>query len=150
MITFIRTDSGNTDFVELVKDLDAELRDRDGADHAFFAQFNKIDSINHVIVAIENGKPVGCGAIKAFGEKTVELKRMFVPLNHRGKGIASGILHELEAWAQELGNVKCVLETGKRQPEAIALYTKNGYHRISNYGQYIDVELSLCFEKLLI
>ena len=43
MITFIRTDSGNTDFVDLVRDLDAELRVRDGDDHAFFAQFNKID-----------------------------------------------------------------------------------------------------------
>jgi putative acetyltransferase len=149
MITFERTDSGNTDFIVLVKDLDAELRDRDGADHAFFAQFNKIDSIKHVIVAYDNGKPVGCGAFKAFDEKIVEVKRMFVPLSYRGRGIASGVLRGLEAWAMELGNFKCVLETGKRQPEAIALYSKSGYHRIPNYGQYKDVDTSVCFEKLL-
>src|SRR6187399_1213609 len=109
MITFERTDSGNTDFIVLVKDLDAELRERDGADHAFFAQFNKIDNIKQVIVAYDNGNPVGCGAIKAFDEKIVEVKRMFVPLSHRGNGIASGVLRELETWALELGNNKCVL-----------------------------------------
>jgi putative acetyltransferase len=59
------------------------------------------------------------------------------------------VLAELEAWAAELGYPKCVLETGKRQPEAIALYEKQGYQRISNYGQYIGVENSVCFEKVL-
>jgi putative acetyltransferase len=59
------------------------------------------------------------------------------------------VLSELESWAAELGYPKCVLETGKRQPEAIALYEKQGYQRIPNYGQYIGVENSVCFEKVL-
>ncbi len=58
-------------------------------------------------------------------------------------------MSELEVWATELSYEKCVLETGKRQQEAIALYTKNGYKRIPNYGQYTGVENSLCFEKIL-
>ena len=41
------------------------------------------------------------------------------------------------------------VETGKKQPEAIALYRKKGYEQIPNYGQYIGVENSVCFEKTL-
>jgi len=55
----------------------------------------------------------------------------------------------LEHWAVELGYKKCVLETGKRQPDAIALYTKQGYESIPNYGQYMGMENSVCFEKEL-
>ena len=68
---------------------------------------------------------------------------------HRGHGLATRILTELEKWAAELGYKKCVLETGLRQPDAIALYTKSGYHRIPNYGQYLNIENSVCFAKEL-
>jgi GNAT superfamily N-acetyltransferase len=59
------------------------------------------------------------------------------------------VLAELETWAAELGCSKCVLETGGKQPEAIRLYEKSGYKRIPNYGQYVGVENSICFEKSL-
>ena len=74
---------------------------------------------------------------------------MYVPPALRGKGIASAVLAELEKWAKELNYKKCILETGKKQPEAIALYNKNGYCIIPNYGQYENVENSVCFEKNL-
>ena len=74
---------------------------------------------------------------------------MFVDPSQRGKGIASLVLNELEAWAVSLSCNKCVLETGRDQPDAVALYEKNGYQLIPNYGQYIGVENSLCFEKKL-
>jgi GNAT superfamily N-acetyltransferase len=64
-------------------------------------------------------------------------------------GIASKILTNLENWAEELSYKKCILETGKKQPEAIALYLKNDYTVIPNYGHYASVENSLCFEKKL-
>ena len=64
MIKFIRTNSEHGLFIELVKHLDEELKIRDGEQHAFYDQYNKIDHINHVVVAIMNEKPVGCGAIK--------------------------------------------------------------------------------------
>jgi GNAT superfamily N-acetyltransferase len=129
--------------------LDADLGIRDGADHSFYAQFNKIDAIKHAIVAYENEEPVGCGAIKEYEPRTMEVKRMYVPVINRGKGIAVQVLHELEVWAKEMNYLKCVLETGKRQPEAIALYKKCGYMIIPNYGQYKNVENSVCFEKFL-
>jgi GNAT superfamily N-acetyltransferase len=146
----LRTDSNNPDFAELVKQLDADLAIRDGDDHAFYDQFNKLDAIKHTVVAYnEANRAVGCGAIKQFETGTMEVKRMFVPLEERGKGIAGEILKELEIWAKELGNDKCILETGIKQPEAISLYKKSGYRFIDNYGQYAGVENSVCFAKLL-
>jgi len=147
MTTLLHTDSSNPDFVALVNLLDAELAVRDGDDHAFYSQFNKIDHIRHVVVAYENDRPVGCGAFKVFAPDTVEIKRMFTLPEARGQGIAVRVLAELEAWAAELSYKKCVLETGINQPEAIALYGKCAYRQIPNYGQYAGVETSLCFEK---
>ena len=149
MIKLVRTNSENRDFIELVKFLDADLALVDGKDHAFYSQFNKIDNIRYVIVAYENEKAVGCGAIKEYEKHTMEVKRMYVSPESRKKGIASEILKELEKWAYELSNCKCILETGKRQQEAIGLYQKSGYKLIPNYGQYAEIENSLCFEKIL-
>ncbi|MBI1937060.1 MAG: GNAT family N-acetyltransferase [Ignavibacteriales bacterium] len=147
MITIKRTDSENRNFIEMVKYLDADLAIRDGEDHSFYAQFNKIDKIKYVVVAYENDKAVSCGAIKEYASSIMEVKRMYTLPESRGNGIASKVLIELEKWALELSYEKCILETGKKQPEAIALYKKNGYKIIPNYGQYAEAENSVCFEK---
>jgi GNAT superfamily N-acetyltransferase len=149
MIKLIRTNSENSHFIQLVKYLDADLAERDGADHPFYAQFNKLDKIKYVVVVFEDSKAVGCGAMKEFSGNTIEIKRMYTLPESRGKGIASIVLGELETWADELSYENCVLETGKRQQEAIRLYQKNGYKIIENYGQYAGVDNSLCFEKKL-
>jgi putative acetyltransferase len=146
----IRTNSDNQDFQALVKFLDKDLAIRDGEEHAFFAQFNKLDSIKNVIVVYQNETPVGCGAFKHFDAETVEIKRMFVLLEHRGKGIAVEVLRELENWAIEEKYQFAVLETGYKQPEAIRLYEKSDYKIIPNYGQYIGIENSVCMKKTLI
>lgn len=142
-----RTNSEDFDFVELVAKLDKDLAIRDGDEHAFFAQFNKIDMIKHVVVAYENDVAVGCGAIKEYQPYTMEVKRMFVEPSFRGRGIAQKVLAELEVWTSELNFKKCILETGIKQPEAIGLYKKCGYTQIENYGQYANVKSSVCFEK---
>ena len=149
MISLIRTDSDNIDFIELVKYLDADLAERDGSDHSFYSQFNKITKIKHAVVAYEDDKPIACGAIKEFSPDAMEVKRMYTIPASRGKGVAGKVLTELEKWTTELSYKKCVLETGKRQPEAIELYKKSGYKSIPNYGQYIGIENSCCFEKEL-
>ena len=149
MIRLVRTSSDNPDFIQLVKHLDADLAERDGKDHSFYAQFNKIDKIKHVVIAYENEEPVACGAIKEYAPDMMEVKRMYTSLESRGKGIASEVLRELENWASELSYERCILETGKKQPEAIRLYQKNGYNVIPNYGQYAGIENSLCYEKHL-
>jgi len=149
MTRLIRTNSGNPDFQQLVRLLDAVLAELDGDDHEFYAQFNKTAALKHAVVAYDGGKAVGCGAVKQFSPGAVEVKRMFTLPDYRNRGIARAVLSELENWAKELGYGKCVLETGKRQPDAIALYSKQGYRLIPNYGQYVGMDNSVCFEKMI-
>src|SRR5262245_33591197 len=108
-----RTTSDDPDFRGLVSMLDADLAHRDGKDAPFFAQYNKIDSIKHVVVAYYKNEPAGCGAFKHYENDTVEVKRMYVEPGCRGNGIARAVLAELEMWAGELGFNSCILETGK-------------------------------------
>lgn len=149
MIRINRTNSEDPDFVQLVKELDAYLAIKDGDEHDFYDQFNKLDSIKHVVVLYKEDEPVACGAIKEYEKGSVEIKRMFVKPEARNKGYASKVLRILELWAKELGYEKCILETGTRQIEAIGLYKRNNYKRIKKYGPYEQMENSLCFEKIL-
>lgn len=149
MCRILRTDSTNIDFISLVKSLDEYLAEMDGEEHSFYDQFNKVDNLKFVLIIYENNFPVGCGAIKEYTSKTMEIKRMFTNPQNRGKGIASKLLTELEKWSLELNYEKCILETGTRQIEAIGLYQKNGYKIIPNYGQYTGIKNSICFEKSL-
>ena len=149
MSELLRTDSTHPDFIALVQQLDRGLAITDGEDHAFYHQFYQLDKIKHAIVLYDDGQAVACGAIRGLDQDHTEIKRMFTLPASRGKGMATRVLNELETWARELGFKACRLETGIRQPEAIALYTKQGYHRIPNYGQYAEMEASVCFEKRL-
>ena len=148
-ITLSRTSSENPDFVKLVRQLDRYLAIRNGDANDFFARFNKIDLIKHAMVVYAEGQPVGCGAIKHFSEQEMEVKRMFVLPQYRGQGFAQKVLSELENWAGELNYKACVLETGKDMVDAVALYQKSGYQVIPNYGQYAQIESSVCMRKEL-
>ncbi len=149
MIELIRANSEHIDFVDLVKQLDDYLKIIDGNDHDFYHQFNNIDVLKNTIIAYSNNKPVGCGAFKKFDENSVEIKRMYTIPEERSSGIASKILIELEVWAKELNFNSCILETGKRQVEAVNFYKKNNYKIIPNFGQYKNIQNSLCFKKEL-
>ena len=149
MLQLIRTDAKNIGFVKLVRMLDEELTVIDGDDHDFYHQYNGIRALNYVVMALEDDLPVSCGAIKPFDETTVEVKRMYTTAEARGKGIASKVLAELEAWASELSFTQIILETGKRQKDAVRLYEKNGYSVTPNYGPYVGVDNSVCFIKVL-
>lgn len=149
MISIERVASHNEHFIQLVKKLDDYLRVVDGEDHDYYHQYNSVDAIPHCIVLFENNTPIGCGGIKKFDRHSFEVKRMFVDSHSRGKGYATAILKALEAWAKELGAHHCVLETGKRMPDAIGLYQRAGYISTPNYGQYIDMNNSICFKKEL-
>ena len=146
----LRTDSYNEDFHKLIVSLDKYLWEKYGAMQSFYTQFNKVDDIKNVVIAYQNGEPVGCGSFKKYDENTVEIKRMFLVEALRGSGIAFEILSELEYWALEMNYSNCVLETALKQPEAIGFYKKCGYQLIENYGQYIGVENSICMKKILL
>ncbi|UZT96967.1 GNAT family N-acetyltransferase [Chryseobacterium fluminis] len=148
-MTIKRTDSSDTDFQNLVKLLDADLAIRNGEDHAFYDQFNKIDAIKNCIIVYIDATPAACGAFKPFEEDTVEIKRMYTHPDFRKKGLATAIVDELEVWASEKGYTKAVLESSLEQNEALSVYEKSGYERIPNYGQYIGIDKSVCYKKIL-
>jgi len=151
MIKLVRTNSDNKDFIKLVKHLDHDLAKRDGDDYSFYTQYNKIDKIKQVIVAYNSSNvALGCGALKHYSAREVEIKRMYTSPESRSKGIANKIITELEKWATELCYTKCILETGIKQLEAIHLYEKCGYIITPNYGQYAKTKNSICFKKNII
>ena len=87
---------------------------------------------------------------KVYSEGVMEVKRMYVKPESRGKGVASDILNALESWAKTLGYHETILETLKIKESVIALYARNGYSVMpNNYGQYAGVDSSVCMNKKL-
>jgi len=95
-----------------------------------------------------DGKPTVCGCFKVVDERTVEIKRMCMDKDFRGKGYSVLLLQTLEAWAADLEFRKAILETGNKQPKAIDLNKKCGYRVIENYGPYVNMPNSVCMEKI--
>ena len=148
-VKFLRTNSAHPDFRKLIQALDEDLYKRNGEGQLIYRQYNQVDQIKHVMIVYVAGEPVGCGCFKKFDPETVEMKRMYVLPEMRGKQLAAKLLLELEKWAIEEGYLKAVLETGLRQVEAIRLYTVAGYSITENYGQYVGMQDSICYRKAL-
>jgi putative acetyltransferase len=148
MIRIKRTSSVNPDFCSLIELLDKDLWNRYPETQQNFVAFNVIKLGANAVVAYDDDNPVGCGCFRVTeNERIVEIKRMYVKAEKRGKGIAKAILMELEAWALEEGKIGAELETGINSPEAIALYKKLGYEQIANYGPYVNNKDSICMRK---
>jgi putative acetyltransferase len=90
---------------------------------------------------------LGCCALRRLADGTGEVKRMYVRPEARGRGVARALLTAIEAEARALGIARLVLETGVRQPEAVALYGSFGFVRIPVFGTYEESPLSLCMGK---
>lgn len=149
-LKIVKSKGSNKEFQDLVAKLDKFLKHTDGEDHAFYNQFNSSVNLEHVALGYLQGVCIACGAFKPFDSSTVEVKRMYVDENFRGKSYAKQILFFLENWAKELGYGRAVLETGKRQRAAVAFYTSMNYHVIPNYGQYKEMVNSICYSKNLV
>ena len=148
-IVLKRTSNTEPDFKNLISKLDKYLSVVNGDADAFYAPNNVLDPLDTAVIAYYNDKPVGCGCFKKFDEQSVEIKRMYVEPELRGRGIASTLLNELEKWAKENGFKYTVLETGLKLDDANALYRKQGYKIIENYGQYAGIKSSVCMKKTL-
>jgi GNAT superfamily N-acetyltransferase len=90
------------------------------------------------LVAEVGGLPVGCGGWRAHGDGVAELKRMYVEPGSRRRGIAALVLAELERTAAAAGHRHLLLNSGDRQPEALALYARAAYTAVAGYGVYAD------------
>ena len=109
--------------------------------------------ISLVLVARDDeGTALGCGALRVLADGVAEVKRMYVVPTARGRGVARAVLTGLEDAARDRGWTTLRLETGQRQPEAVALYTQAGYRPIAAFGSYVgapDADDSLFFERML-
>lgn len=149
MIRLERTHKDDPRFLDLVSLLDRDLSGRYEDGNVSYAPFNTLGKITAVVLACDDNEPVGCGAFKPFLEDGVEMKRVFVKPELRGRGISKRVMAELEIWACEKGCTRAVLETGTNQPEAISLYEGIGYRRRDNFEPYVGLSESVCFEKPL-
>lgn len=151
MFKMLRTNIHHPKFKLLVELLDAELVDMYGDQMEFFTPHNILKEDTFALVALQNDEPVAIGAFREMNKNgEVEIKRMFVPTKHRGKGFSKLILQELEKWAKDKNYTCSKLETGDKNVTAISLYLKAGYKKIALFEPYIGVENSLCFAKKLI
>lgn len=150
MVALERVDWADTDLQRLVAEHKTEIDDRYGTE-----EVPEVDpsTVRAAVLGRVDDEAVACGIlthpVPSFEGTTGELGRMFVAPGHRRKGIAKELLRELEAAAVALKFEQLVLETGIKQPEAIGLYSSEGYRIIDNYPPYEDSLDSRCFAKAL-
>jgi GNAT superfamily N-acetyltransferase len=140
---------------QLIEALNAELSGRypeEGTEHFRLDPEEVAPGQGVFLVAFaDDARAIGCGALRRLGVggSDGELKRMYVRPEARGRRVAVALLGALEEEARTLGLSRLVLETGIRQPEAIALYTRHGFVRIEAYGEYVGSPFSVCMAKSL-
>ncbi|WP_432496649.1 GNAT family N-acetyltransferase [Kineococcus gypseus] len=105
------------------------------------------------LLGLLDGEPAGCiaqaDADPAEFAGGVDMKRVFVRGDARGRGVATALVGAFEELARARGARRVRLETGTAQPEAVALYRRLGYERTAPFGQWADSPLCLCFAKEL-
>jgi GNAT superfamily N-acetyltransferase len=150
-LKYVSTNGNNSDFIELCKMLDNNLDELVGGNiqRKQYEKYNTLEDIKDVIVVYENETPVGCGSYKYYSENVAEVKRVFVKKEYRGQKIAKKIMIKLEEDAKGKGYKKFILETGKILKGANGLYKSLSYNVIENYGQYKEMNESVCMEKII-
>ena len=149
MVEIILTHKEDIRFLKLIKMLDEELCKIYGDVQKAYEKHNQVDKIEHVAMALCDGKAIGCGGYKKYDDISAEIKRVYVLPEHRGSGSAEKIMNELHEKAKASGYKRCVLETGPEQKAAIKLYERLGYVKTENYEPYIGMAASICYEKQL-
>jgi putative acetyltransferase len=135
---------------KLISALNAELESiypEDGANFFRLDPEEVAEGRGAFLVAYLDDKPIGCGAIRLNEPHVAEIKRMYVDPMVRGRRVGRHIVHALETEARQLGAKRIVLETGPRQPDAIAMYEHAGFIEIPLYGEYIGSQFSVCMAK---
>lgn len=145
-ITYVRCDGTNEDFIENCRLLDEDLDRRVGRviKRDKYKQYNLLDNVHEAIVVYQDEKPIGGGALRAYDETAIELKRVFVRPSAQGNGVGTELVSRLIEWAKELGYQRMILETGDLLAESVHVYSKLGFRKIPNYGAYAKMPESLC------
>lgn len=146
----IETTGTDTRFVALCATLDADLNTQNGQQlQSVYNKYNTLEKIQTVVLALQNGTPVACAAMKEYAPSTAEVKRVFTAPSWRGQGVAAAVMAALEQCAKREGYTRLVLETGLTMLPAQRLYRRLGFCPIPNYGPYANLPESYCMEKTL-
>lgn len=139
----------NPDFIKLCDELDAFLNIAIGGEskREKYKKFNHLDTMDVVLIAYDNEKPIGCGALRKYSEEEIEVKRVFVREDYRGLNIGGRLLEELICHAKQMGFERMILETGEFLAASVKLYRRHGFEQIENYGAYKDMPESLCMGR---
>ena len=146
-IKVVKTTNENKDFIALVSELDKSLWETYPELKSNYWGNNIIEFNPNVVIIYLDDVPVACSCFKKYDKNTIEIKRMFVSPEARGKRLAQLMLLELESWAKELGFSFSVLETLYMQEAAITMYKKTGYVIVDNYVPYVGLKNSICMKK---
>lgn len=149
-VSIVRADLSSPVARELIRALDAEMTAQYPEDGATFFRLDAdevAEGRGAFLVAYLGLRAVGCGAVRRIGDGVGEIKRMYVSPEARGGGIGRTILTALDLEARRLGLRRLLLETGKRQAAALALYRRAGYAPIPPFGEYVGSPLSVCMAK---
>lgn len=146
----IETQPNTQDAINLMEELSNSLEfiTGDSGENSFNSNDVSVPRSLFVVAYNEDGEAIGCGAIRPINEAIAEVKRMFAKT--KAIGVGSEIFQHLENEAQKLGYSALWLETRLINKKAVSFYEKRGYHRISNYGKYVNRPEAICFEKNII
>jgi GNAT superfamily N-acetyltransferase len=137
---------------QLVAALDGHLASRYKPEQMFGPHLKAemvAPGVGTFVIARAGGVAIGCGALRRRDESTIEVKRMYVVPEMRGRGVARQVLDHLENEARTMGAERLVLETGIYQEEAMGLYRAAGFSVVECFDEYIGTPTSVCFEKEL-
>lgn len=144
-----QTENENMDFLMLCAELDDFLNHAIGGEEKRekYKKFNHTDTMDYVVIAYNNGEPAGCGALRKYSEREVEVKRVFVRESYRGQHIGSMILEALLSQAERMSFQRMILETGVFLSASVRLYQQYGFEAVDNYGPYQNMPESLCMGR---
>lgn len=145
------TDGNNQDFIDFSEDMEEYYNQLVGGafNRKKFIPHNSLVDIKDVLIVYENEKPVGCASFKEYNSECVEIKRVWISKNYRGKGISRKLMLLIEFKAKEKGFKTAILQTRETCVEAVSLYKSIGYKKIDNYPPYEEMEQAICFYKEL-
>ena len=148
---FVWTDGNNEDFQRFYIETENYYSSLVGglANRKAFVPYNISESITDVLIVYMDDKAVACGGLKKYSDTDVEIKRVWVDPNLRGKHIATELMDFIEKRAAEMGYKRTILQTREIMKDAVGLYQKRGYEKIENYPPYDKLDGAICFAKKL-
>lgn len=149
---YIWTNGNNQDFVNFSFDMEKFYNELVGGENKRkdFIPFNTLSDIYDVIVVYDAKRAIACAGFKKYDNSTVEIKRVWVSDEYRGRHISTEMMNMMEQRIISKGYKRAVLQTREACKSAVELYRSNGYYKIDNYPPYNNMEFAVCYEKQFI